>query len=181
MRFIETMVHGAWLIELEPYCDERGSFARTFCARDFAERGLATHFVQHSTSRSLRCGTLRGMHFQRPPHVEVKVVRCLAGAIYDVMLDLRPGSRTFGRWQGVELKAGDQRQLYIPAGCAHGFQTLTDDSEVGYLISAFYEPSAADGVPYDDPQFGITWPLPVTVLSDRDRGWPRWQVGLPTS
>lgn len=174
MRFIETAVHGAWLIEPETHHDERGSFTRTFCAREFAGRGLETRFVQHSTSRSHRRGTVRGMHLQRPPHEEVKLVRCIAGAVYDVVLDLRPGSATFGRWQGFELAAANGRQLYIPAGCAHGFQTLEDVSEVGYLISAFHEPAAAAGVRHDDPRFAIAWPRPITVMSDRDRAWPDW-------
>jgi dTDP-4-dehydrorhamnose 3,5-epimerase len=172
MKFIETEVHGAWLVEPEPARDERGFFARTFCARSFASLGLETRFVQHSTSYSRRRGTLRGMHFQRPPHAEVKIVRCLRGAIFDVIVDLRPQSPSHGRWQGFELTAADHRQLYVPAGCAHGFQTLTDECEVGYLISAFHEPASAAGIGYDDPLLAITWPLPVTIISERDSAWP---------
>jgi dTDP-4-dehydrorhamnose 3,5-epimerase len=172
MRFLETKVNGAFLIEGEPVGDERGRFMRTFCAEEFSSHGLETSFLQHSLSYSAAAGTLRGMHFQRPPHEEVKVVRCSAGAIFDVVLDLRPGSPTFGRWQGFELSAENRHQLYIPKGCAHGFQSLCDDVEVNYLISDFYTPAAASGVRYDDPRFGIEWPLPLVVISDRDRAWP---------
>ena len=172
MRFEETKLCGAWLIEAEPAHDERGFFARTFCAREYGERGLTTQFVQNSTSHSNARGTLRGMHFQRAPHAEVKVVSCLKGALWDVIIDLRPESPTYRRWQGFELSAANQRQLYIPAGFAHGFQTLCDDTQAGYLISAFYVPQAAAGVRYDDPAFGIDWPLPASVISEKDRSWP---------
>jgi dTDP-4-dehydrorhamnose 3,5-epimerase len=172
MRFHETQLCGAWLIEPEPACDHRGSFARTFCAREFADRGLTTFFVQNSTSRSVARGTLRGMHFQRAPYGEVKVVSCLKGAIFDVIVDLRLDSPSYCRWQGFELTAANRRQLYVPEGFAHGFQTLCDDSEVGYLISAFYAPAAASGVRYDDPAFAIDWPLPVSQISEKDRAWP---------
>jgi dTDP-4-dehydrorhamnose 3,5-epimerase len=172
MRFEETKLCGAWLIEDEPARDDRGFFARTFCARQYAERGLTTRFVQNSTSHSNTRGTLRGMHFQRAPHGEVKVVSCLRGALWDAIIDLRPGSPTYQQWQGFELTAANRRQLYVPEGFAHGFQTLCDDTEAGYLISAFYVPQAADGVRYDDPAFGIDWPLPVSVISEKDRSWP---------
>jgi dTDP-4-dehydrorhamnose 3,5-epimerase len=171
MRFLETSFADAWLLEPEPIRDERGYFARTFCARAFAERGLEAGFVQHSRSFSARKGTLRGMHFQAAPHTEVKIVSCVSGAIFDVIADLRPNSPTFRRWQGFELSADNKRQLYVPAGFAHGFQTLTDAAELNYLISAFYEPTASTGVSYDDPSLGIRWPLPVTVISERDRSW----------
>ena len=172
MRFEETKLCGAWLIEAEPAHDQRGFFARTFCAREYAERALTTHFVQHSTSYSKARGTMRGMHFQRAPHGEVKVVTCLRGAIWDVIIDLRPESATHRQWQGFELTSENQRQLYVPEGFAHGFQSLRDDAQVGYLISTFYAPLAASGVRYDDPAFAIDWPLPVTVISDKDRTWP---------
>ncbi len=171
MRFIETTLADAWLLEPEPIRDERGYFARTFCVREFAERGLQTEFVQHSRSFSAKKGTLRGMHYQTPPHTEVKVVSCVSGGIYDVIVDLRPGSPTYRKWQAFELSAENGRQLYVPAGFAHGFQTLTDDALLNYLISAFYEPSASTGVSYDDPSLGITWPLPVSVISERDKSW----------
>src|SRR5262245_16247736 len=172
MEFIETKLNGAWLIEAEPIRDHRGFFARTFCAREFAQRALETDFVQHSTSYSLAKGTLRGMHFQRAPYTEVKIVRCLKGAIWDVIIDLRPGSPTCRRWQAFELTADNRRQLYVPGGLAHGFQTLCDDTEVGYLISAYYAPSAACGIRYNDPAFAIAWPLPPGPMSTIDKGWP---------
>lgn len=176
MRFDETNLHGAWLIEPVPALDHRGFLARTFCAREFADHGLTTRFVQNSTSQSVAKGTLRGMHFQRAPHGEVKVVSCLKGAIWDVIIDLRRESPTYCQWQGFELAAENRHQLYVPEGFAHGFQTLCDDAEVGYLISAFYEPLAAGGVRHDDPAFAIEWPLPLGVISDRDRTWPDFTV-----
>jgi dTDP-4-dehydrorhamnose 3,5-epimerase len=172
MRFVQTELTGAWIVEPEPVHDHRGFFARTFCIREFADHGLEANFVQHATSLSRTSGTLRGMHFQKKPHDEVKVVTCLRGAMFDVIIDLRPDSPTFQRWQGFELTSDNRQQLYIPKGFAHGFQALTDNAEVGYLISAFYEPSAASGVRYDDPAFQIRWPLPVTVVSDKDKSWP---------
>ena len=173
MRFVETKLADAWLLQPEPIRDERGYFMRTFCAHAFADRGLETHFVQHSRSFSARQGTLRGMHYQTAPHTEVKIVSCVAGAIYDVIVDLRPGSPTYRTWQGFELSAENGHQLYVPAGFAHGFQTLTDAAELNYLISAFYEPTASTGISYDDPTIGIRWPLPVSVISERDRSWTR--------
>ncbi len=172
MRFHLTTLSGAWLIDLQPIPDERGSFMRTFCEREFAAYNLETNFVQHSTSFSARRGTVRGMHFQRPPHEETKLVRCTGGRIWDVILDLRPSSPTFRRWEGLELSAEARNQLYIPKGFAHGFQTLSDDAEVHYLISTEYAPAAAAGVRHDDPAFPIDWPLPVAVISDKDRSWP---------
>ncbi len=172
MRFCQTHFSDAWLIELEPAGDARGFFARTFCEREFAAHGLETRFVQHSRSLSADTGTLRGMHFQLPPHEEVKLVTCLKGAIWDVIIDLRTHSPTYKQWQGFELTDENRQQIYIPKGFAHGFQTLSDNAEVGYLISTFYEPSAGAGVRHDDPAFGIEWPLQVTVISDKDRNWP---------
>jgi dTDP-4-dehydrorhamnose 3,5-epimerase len=175
MRFLETGLAGAWLIEPEPVADHRGHFVRTFCAREFADRGLVTAFPQHSLSFTKSKGSIRGMHFQRPPHDETKLVGCTRGAIWDVIVDLRPRSPTRGQWQGFELSAENGRQLYISPGLAHGFQTLTDDAEVRYLISQFYVPSASSGVRHDDPAFAISWPLPVTVISERDAAWPAYQ------
>lgn len=172
MRFEDSDLPDACLIIPEPVRDERGFFARTFCAREFGERGLETNFVQHSISASTRKGTLRGMHFQTEPHGEVKIVTCLKGAILDVIVDLREGSRAFRKWQGFELTQENRHRLYIPKGFAHGFQTLTDDVEMLYLISALYEPTAASGVRHDDPAFRIAWPLPVSVISDKDQAWP---------
>ena len=180
MRFLNTRLDNAFLIEPEAASDERGYFVRTFCEQIFAERGLETKFVQHSRSFSARAGTLRGMHYQKPPHAEVKIVSCVAGAIYDVIVDLRPESDSFGKWQAFELSAANQRQLYIPAGCAHGFQTLADDTLVAYLISTFYEPSAATGVRYDDPALRIKWPQQVSVISERDRSWAPLELACLT-
>jgi dTDP-4-dehydrorhamnose 3,5-epimerase len=177
MRFESTDLQGAWLIEPVPARDHRGFFARTFCTQEFADHGLTSRFVQHSRSQSAARGTLRGMHFQRAPHDEVKVVTCLKGAIWDVIIDLRPESPTYRRWQGFELTAENRRHLYVPEGFAHGFQTLCDDTEVGYLISAFYAPLAASGVRYDDPAFAIAWPLPLTAISEKDGSWPAFVDG----
>ncbi len=175
MRFLPTTLQDAYLIEPEPARDERGAFARTFCEREFAAQGLQTRFVQHSSSSSVARGTLRGMHFQREPHTEVKLVRCVRGAICDVIVDLRPNSPTFRRWEAFELNAGNGRQLYIPRGFAHGFQTLADDTELSYLISAFYVAGASAGYRYDDPSFSIAWPLPVAVIADKDLAWPKFE------
>ena len=172
MLFTKTQLEGAWLVEPEPIRDSRGWFARTFCEREFEAHGLETRFVQHSTSQNVQRGTLRGMHFQTAPHAEVKLVRCLKGAIYDVIIDLNPGSPTYRQWQGFELSASNMRQIYIPKGFAHGFQTLDDECEIGYLISEFYAPEASSGLRWDDPAFGINWPLPVSVMSDKDKSWP---------
>jgi dTDP-4-dehydrorhamnose 3,5-epimerase len=172
MRFLKTDLNGAFLIELEPATDHRGFFARTFCVREFAAHGLETAFVQHNASLTKQAGTVRGMHFQHAPASEVKVVACVRGAIHDVIIDLRRESPTFMRWQGFDLSADNRSRLYVPAGFAHGFQALTDDAEVSYLISEFYAPGAAGGVRHDDPAFKIRWPLPVTVLSEKDRCWP---------
>jgi dTDP-4-dehydrorhamnose 3,5-epimerase len=172
MRFEPTTLDGVWLIHPEPMRDERGFFVRTFCVNEFQHHGLETAFPQHSVSCSLHKGTIRGMHFQRPPHGEVKLVRCLSGSIWDVVIDLRPQSPTFRQWLGFELSDKNDVQLYIPKGFAHGFQTLRDDCRVNYLISEFHAPAAASGVRHDDPAFGITWPLPVTSMSEKDRRWP---------
>ncbi len=167
MLFRITKLQDVRLIELEPVSDQRGYFARTFCAREFAGAGLASVFVQQSVSHTTRKGSVRGMHYQRPPHEEVKLIRCLAGAIYDVLIDLRPASSTYMQWEAYELAAGDRRQLYAPTGFAHGFQTLAPDTEVGYMMTAFYAPEAAAGVRHDDPAFPIAWPLPVSVFHRR--------------
>ena len=163
------------MIELEPATDDRGFFARTFCAEEFAKAGLATAFVQQSFSHTARAGTVRGMHFQRAPHEEVKLIRCLAGAIHDVLIDIRPASPTYMQWEAYELAGGDGRQLYVPTGFAHGFQTLAPATEVGYMMTAFYAPQAADGIRHDDPAFNVTWPLLVTDISGKDRTWPEYR------
>lgn len=172
MRFIETGLADVWLISPEPHRDHRGSFARTFCARAFGERGLATDFVQHSVSHSRRRHTLRGLHFQRPPHGEAKLVSCSQGAIWDVAVDLRPASPSYGCWFAAELTPETGHQLYIPPGCAHGFQTLAEDSVTRYLISAFFRPEAGGGVRYDDPTLAIAWPGDPACISEKDLSWP---------
>lgn len=174
MRFVETKLPGAWLIEPEPVVDHRGHFMRTFCAREFSDHGLMAAFPQHSLSFTKAKGSLRGMHFQRAPHTEVKVVSCAKGALFDAIIDLRADSPTHGQWQGFELSAANGHQLYIPSGFAHGFQTLADDVETRYLISQFYVPNASGGVRYNDPAFAIEWPLPVAFLSEKDAAWPAY-------
>ncbi|MDB5411226.1 MAG: dTDP-4-dehydrorhamnose 3,5-epimerase [Rhodospirillales bacterium] len=178
MNFVATRLAGAFLIEIEPHEDERGSFARTWCGREFAARGLVIEIAQCSLSTNKRAGTVRGLHFQRAPHDEVKLVRCQRGAIFDVIVDLRPDSATFRRWQGFELSADNHRELYVPQGFAHGFQTLTDDAEIFYQISEYYVSEAAGGVRWDDPAFRVVWPLPISTISDKDRHWPDFQSAL---
>lgn len=172
VQFQRTELEGVWLTDLEPVRDHRGFFARNFCAHEFSAHGLETSFPQHSISLSERKGTLRGLHYQRPPHEEVKLVRCSRGAVWDVIVDLRPHSPTCGRWQGFELSSANGRQLYIPKGLAHGFQSLTDDTEVSYLISEWYNAEAAAGVRHNDPKFGMAWPIPISVISAKDAAWP---------
>ena len=171
MIFIETTLKDAWIVEPELRGDDRGFFARTMCAADFEARGLAFRFVQQNTSFSAHRGTLRGMHFQRGADAEAKFVRCIKGAIYDVIVDMRADSPTYGRHQGFELSEENRRHLYVPPGFAHSFQTLTDDVEVTYLVSAPYTPSAEGGLRYNDPALAIAWPLPVSVISDKDASW----------
>ncbi len=181
MIFSETPIEGAYLIDLEKRGDDRGFFARAFCEKEFGAHRLATRFVQANDSLSARKGTLRGMHYQLPPRAETKVVRCIRGALYDVVLDLRRGSRTFGQSFGAELSAENRRMMYLPKGCAHGFITLADDTEALYLVDEFYAPEHERGVRWDDPRFGIRWPIPPVVLSDKDRTHrdfdPAWHLG----
>lgn len=172
MIFHRSKLAGAWLIEPERRHDERGHFVRTFCIEEFEAHGLESKFVQTSLSFNKVKGTLRGLHFQKAPHQETKVVGCVQGAIYDVLVDLRPDSPTFGQWEGYELSQENGRQLYIPEGFAHGFQTLSDASTVSYAISSFHTPDAASGVRFDDCQLAIKWPQPPRVISERDLSWP---------
>jgi dTDP-4-dehydrorhamnose 3,5-epimerase len=175
VKLVPTPLPGAYVVELEPLRDERGWFARTFDAAAFADLGLEASVVQCNTSFNERAGTLRGMHFQSEPHGEAKLVRCTRGAIYDVMVDLRPDSRSYLRWFGLELSADDGRALFVPQGCAHGFQTLVDGAEVLYQISTPYVPEAARGVRWDDPAFGIEWPPAPPggrTMAPRDAGYP---------
>ena len=163
---------GAVVLDLEPRHDSRGFFARTWCVREAEAAGLNPRLAQASVSYNKRRGTLRGMHYQEAPHEEAKLVRCTRGSIYDVVIDLRSGSITFGRHFSITLSAENRRMLYVPEGFAHGFQTLEDDTEVSYQISEFYVPSAARGVRWDDPAFGIEWPLAEPILNERDRSYP---------
>jgi dTDP-4-dehydrorhamnose 3,5-epimerase len=172
MRFIETSFAGAFVIELDRHPDERGFFARSFCADEFAAAGLASRFLQCNVSFNLKAGTLRGMHWQCVPHEEAKVVRCTRGALFDVLVDLRLGSPTRYRWTGIELSAADHRQIYIPPGFAHGFQTLEPETEVFYLMSEPFAPASSRGLRWDDPALSIDWPIADPVVSDRDREWP---------
>lgn len=177
MKFTETSIPGAYLVEMEPLADERGFFARSWCSDEFARHGLNAKLVQCNISYNRKRGTLRGMHYQAEPFPEAKLVRCTKGAIYDVILDLRRDSTAFKRWEAFELSAANRHMLYIPEGVAHGLQTLEDDSEVFYQMSEYYHPECADGVRWDDPAFGIKWPLPEPVISLRDCGY---DMILPT-
>lgn len=162
---------GLVLIEMEPHVDERGSFTRSFCRREFTEHGLIGEFVQCNMSRNRQRGTLRGMHYQRPPHQESKLVRCSAGAVFDVAVDLRPQSRTFGLHFGVELTQESNRMLYIPVGFAHGFLTLLDDTEVLYQMGDYYQPEKAEGFRWNDAAFDIDWPATPRIISERDANY----------
>jgi len=179
MIFVETELSGALVIEPEPREDERGFFCVTWHAEEFARRGLDARLAQSSVSYNRRKGTLRGMHYQRAPHEQAKLVRCTRGAVYDVIVDLRPDSPTFARWVGAELTAANRRALYVPAGCAHGFQTLEDDSELTYQITTPHRPEAEAGVRWDDPAFGIVWPLEVSIIAPRDRDYPDFRPPEP--
>ena len=172
MKFNPAPLAGAFTVDLEKRGDERGFFARLFCENEFAQAGLETRFVQINNSLSASKGTLRGLHYQLPPAAEVKVVRCVRGALWDVILDLRAGSPSFGKWFGAELSAENRTMMYVPRGFAHGFVTLTDDAEAIYLVSAEYSPDNERGVRYDDPAVGIEWPLAPAEISDKDRSWP---------
>lgn len=168
MQFEQLQVHGAYLITPEKREDERGFFARLFCEREFAAHNLQTQFIQMNNSASAKKGTLRGLHYQLAPMEEVKLVRCIKGAIWDLVLDLRPESETFGKWAAEELSAENRKMLYVPKGCAHGFLSLTDDSEMIYLVSEHYCPTLERGVRWNDPRFEIAWPFIPNVISERD-------------
>ncbi len=171
MNFSETPLPGVFLIDVEPREDERGFFARTFCRREFEEHGLESNLVQCSLSFNRLRGTIRGVHFQRSPWQEVKLVRCTAGAIFDVIIDLRADSPTFLKYFTVELSAANRRTLYVPKNVAHGFQTLADATEVTYQMTEFYAPSSGTGLRWNDPLFAVPWPLPASVISDQDAGY----------
>jgi dTDP-4-dehydrorhamnose 3,5-epimerase len=177
MVFEETAVAGAWVIDVEPLSDERGIFARTFDADEFTRRGLSADVVQCSTSYTARAATMRGLHYQAAPHAECKLVRCTAGAVYDVIVDLRPESPTHRHWHAVELTSDNRRSVYVPRGVAHGFQTLADGCELAYAMDAPHMPEAARGVRWDDPAFGIVWPDAADgrLMSERDRSYPDYR------
>jgi dTDP-4-dehydrorhamnose 3,5-epimerase len=176
MIFTETKLKGAFILELEKLEDERGFFARTWCRREFTEHGLNPNLVQSSISVNHKSGTIRGMHYQIAPYEEAKLVQCFAGAIYDVIIDLRSGSTTFAQWIAIELTAANHRIVYIPEGFAHGFQTLDDDSVVFYQMSEFYNGEYARGIRWNDPAFAVQWPDGPRVLSDRDRNYPNYSL-----
>ena len=183
MRFIPTPLVGVWVIELEKLSDERGWFARTFDVQEFRDRGMNPDVIQCNASFNDACGTLRGMHYQADPHGESKLVRCVRGTIFDVAVDLRPGSPSRWAWHGLELSAENGLALYIPAGLAHGFQTLTDDCEVHYQMGNPYVPAAARGLRWDDPAIGIQWPEPslARTISEKDRSYPDLDTGSARS
>ena len=172
MIFVETELPGAFIIEPEKIADERGFFARTWCQKEFSRRGLTSQFIQGNISLNTKKGTLRGMHYQVQPHEEAKLVRCSQGAIYDVIIDLRPGSPTFRKWTPVELAAENYRALYIPKKFAHGFQTLMDNTAVFYQMSGLYHPDCSRGIRWNDPAFGIEWPSDERIISARDQEFP---------
>ena len=172
MRFLETGIVGAWVIDPSPHRDNRGQFMRAWCATEFLEHGICFIPVQANMAFSPVKGTVRGMHYQDSTAIEAKLVRCTRGAIFDVALDLRPGSPTYGEWYGLELSADNGRMLLVPGGCAHGCETLEKNTEMHYMASGYYTPTAAHGVRFDDPAFGIQWPVPVAVVSEQDRSWP---------
>ena len=178
MKFVKTSVVGAYLIELDRMEGERGFFARLWCNTEFAEHGLKAIVAQSNIGVSRKAGTLRGLHFQTAPHIEVKVVRCPRGAVYDVIVDLRPDSPSYRKWFGAELSAENGRTIYVPEGCAQGYLTLMDDTEVYYHTSEFYHPESAAGIRYNDPEFGIEWPREITIISDQDRAWPAYDPDM---
>jgi len=172
LKFIETPLAGLFVVEIEPVNDDRGFFARSFCARDFQAHDLEPTVVQCNISFNEKAGTLRGLHFQALPHEEAKLVRCTRGAIYDVAVDIRPHSRTYLKWYAMELTSENRRMMFIPRGFGHGFQTLVDMSEVFYLMSEFYHPESARGLRWDDPMLKIAWPIANPIMSDKDRTYP---------
>lgn len=179
MKFFETPLSGVYLIELEKIRDDRGYFARSWCKEEFEANGLNPNMLQMNVGFSYRRGTLRGMHFQAAPYAEVKLVRCDRGALYDVIVDLRPDSATYCQWFGMELTGEGGTMVYAPEGCAHGYQTLTDSTQLSYMTTQVYQRDYARGVRYDDPAFNIRWPLEVAVISEADRKWPDVAVSQP--
>ncbi|MEM1223320.1 MAG: dTDP-4-dehydrorhamnose 3,5-epimerase [Verrucomicrobiota bacterium] len=172
MKFSKTPLKDAWVIELEPKSDDRGYFARAFCKNEFDELGIESNVVQVNVSFNHKAGTLRGMHYQKEPAQETKIIRCTQGAIYDVIIDLRKDSPTYMQHFGIELSAQNMLKLFVPRGFGHGYLTLEDNTEARYMVSEFYTPELEAGVRYDDPVFGIEWPIPISVISEKDARWP---------
>lgn len=172
MKFTETKLKGAFVVEIEKLSDDRGFFARSWCQKEFEAHGLIPEVVQANVSYNRKKGTLRGMHYQVAPYQECKLIRCTRGAIYDVIIDLRLESPTYRQWTGVELTADNYTMFFVPEDFAHGFQTLTDETEITYQVSQFYMPGSEKGIRFDDPSFDIQWPLDVTIISDKDGTWP---------
>ncbi|MDH4128864.1 MAG: dTDP-4-dehydrorhamnose 3,5-epimerase [Spirochaetota bacterium] len=173
MKFIETPLKGAFIIELDEIKDDRGFFARSWCKKEFKDLGLNPKLVQCSISFNKKKGTLRGMHFQVKPHEEAKLIRCTMGKLYDVIIDLRPNSKTYKQWFSIELSQDNRKMLYIPEAFAHGFQTLTDNTEIFYQMSQFFHEESASGVSWDDPTFNILWPIKEIIISDKDKAYPK--------
>ncbi len=177
MDFLPTEVSGAWLVEPRAFEDDRGVFLRAWCRDEMREAGIEVDFVQSNLAGSVRRGTLRGLHYQVAPHEEAKLVRCVRGSIFDVVVDIRPDSETYGQWHGATLSDKNRRMLYVPPGCAHGYLTLEDDSEAYYLVSARYAPESERGIRWDDPAFNIDWPIRENlILSDKDKAWPAFNL-----
>lgn len=172
MKFTETKLKGAFIVEIEKLTDDRGFFARAWCRKEFEAHGLTSAVVQANVSFNRKRGTLRGMHYQIAPFQESKLIRCTRGAIYDVIIDLRPESPTYKKWIGVELTADNYTLFFVPEDFAHGFITLMDDTEITYQVSQFYTPGSEKGIRFNDPTFNIQWPLEVSVISDKDSNWP---------
>jgi len=171
MKFIEKDISGVFEVKIEPHNDERGFFSRIWCKKEFEQYNLETEIVQCNIAYNKKKGIVRGMHYQKGENAEVKVVSCISGSVYDVVIDLRKNSATFGKWLGCKLSADEHNALYIPKGFAHGYQTLTQDATLSYMVSSFYAPDSEDGVRYNDPKFAIKWPLQITGVSEKDKKW----------
>jgi len=172
MIFIQTKLKSVYIIELEPHYDERGSFSRVWCKRELEQYGINTNVVQCNISSNQKKGTIRGMHYQTEPYYETKLIRCIRGALYDVIIDLREDSKTYGKWIGIELSEENGKALYIPEGFAHGFQTLEEDTYAFYQVTEFYTPDAERGIRWNDPAFNIDWPIKENIIiSKKDKSW----------
>lgn len=171
MLFKDTIIKGCKVIDLESFKDSRGTFSRVYCTKEFEEEGLKTDFVQSNLSSNFKSGTLRGMHYQKVPYQEVKLVKCLKGSIFDVVVDLRKNSPSYLKWFGAELSEKNGTMMYVPQGCAHGYQSLEENTLIHYMVNSFYEPSFEGGLYYDDPLIKIKWPLPISDISEKDKSW----------